>query len=102
MKSNNTTFERARGLVKGCLFAAVAFCVIGLLINSSSETLAMYAAVTAVILMAVALIFVAMCLKCPYCGKHIIVKCLTVKSCPHCGRDLVSGMKVKGKGKKKR
>ena len=101
MKSNNLTFERARGLVKGCLYAAIAFCVVGLLVNSSSETLAFYATVAAVVLIAVALIFVAMCLKCPYCGKHIIVKCLTTKTCTHCGRDLASGIKVKGKGKKK-
>ena len=97
MKAQNTTFERARGLVKGCLYAAVAFCVIGFIVNSSSPNLAMYACVAAVILMVIALFFVATCLKCPYCGKHIIVKCLTTKNCPHCGRNLVTGMKTKGK-----
>ena len=97
MKSNNLTFERARGLVKGCLYAAIAFCVAGLLINSTSETMAMYAVIAAVLLIAVALFFVAVCLKCPYCGKHIIVKCLTVKSCPHCNRNLETGIKAKGK-----
>lgn len=99
MKSNSTTFERARGLVKGCLYAAIAFCVVGLLVMSSSEDMAMYACIAAVILIVIALFFVAVCLKCPYCGKHIIVKCLTTKKCTHCGRDLATGMKIKGKKK---
>lgn len=101
MKSSNMSFERARGLVKGCLYAAIAFCIIGLLVNGTSETYAMYAVVAAVALIVFALFIVVTCLKCPYCGKQLIVKCLVVKNCPHCGRNLETGIKSKGKGQRK-
>lgn len=103
MKPNNTSFmsfERARGLVKGCLYAAIAFCVIGLLVNEIAETYAVYAVVAAVALIIFALFIVVTCLKCPYCGKHLIVKCLVVKNCPHCGRNLETGIKSKSKKRK--
>lgn len=90
-------FEKARALVKGCLFSAVALCILGLIANESMPQLALYAVIGAVVLMVVSLFVVFTCLKCPYCGKQIIVKCLTVTSCPHCRRNLVTGIKSKKK-----
>ena len=101
MKSNNFGFEKARGLVKGCLYAAIAFCGIGLLVNNHSADLAMYACIAAVVLMFLGLFITFTCMKCPYCNERIIVKCLTAKVCPHCKRNLETGMKAKGKAKRR-
>ena len=90
-------FERARNITKGCLFAAFGLCVLGLLVNESVPDLAVYIVVASVALIAIALFVVFTCLKCPYCGKQIISKCLTATVCPHCRRDLTTGMKSKKK-----
>ena len=90
-------FERGRSIAKGCLFAAAALCVVGLLLNGSMPGIAVYIVVTALILIAIALFTVFTCLKCPYCGKQIISKCLTTTVCPHCKRNLASGLKSKKK-----
>jgi len=90
-------FDRARSIAKGCLFGAAGLCVLGLLVNGSMPDLAVYIVVAAVALIVIALFVVFTCLKCPYCGKQIISKCLTVTACPHCKRDLRSGLKTKKK-----
>ena len=77
-------FDRARGVVKGCLFGAMGLCILGLLVNGSMPQIAVYIVISAVVLIFFALFLVFTCLKCPYCGKQIITKCLTVTSCPHC------------------
>ena len=99
MKDSGMTFEKARGMLKGFLIAAVALCVVGLLVNSSSETAAFYCVMGAIICLAFGLFVLFTCVKCPYCGKRIIRNCLVVKNCPHCKRNLSSGLK--GKSKKK-
>ena len=93
-------FDRARNTVKGCLFSAMGLCVLGLFINETYPTAAIYATVAAVALIIIGVALVALCLKCPYCGKQIISKCLTVTTCPHCHRNLSTGLKGKKKGKK--
>ena len=90
-------FDRARGLAKGCLFGAMGLCILGLITNGSMPDLAVYIVVAAVVLIAVALFVVFTCLKCPYCGKQIISKCLTTTVCPHCKRNLTTGLKGKKK-----
>lgn len=100
MKNKGITFEKARSILKVFMAMAAALCILGLILNSSSETAALYATVGAIICMAVGLFVLLTFGKCPYCGRRIFRNCLVVKSCPHCHRDLVSGLKTKGKKKK--
>ena len=97
MKKNGT-FEMARNIIKGLLALAAVMCVVALAIGEGSA-LATTAAIGALVCIAAVLFVVATCMKCPYCGRAIIRKCLVVKTCPHCGRNLVSGLKGK-KGKR--
>ncbi len=97
MNTSKMSFERAQGLVKGFLYSAVGFCIVGLIVNGTYPDLAVYAVGAAILFMVLALGVVFLCLKCPYCGKQIFVKCLTIKVCPHCKRNMVTGLKVKGK-----
>ena len=90
-------FYLARNIVKGCLFVAMGLCIIGLIVNEALPAVGMYIVIGAVGLIIVALALIFTCLKCPYCGKQIISKCLTVTVCPHCKRDLATGLKAKGK-----
>lgn len=89
------TFEQARNLLKGLLITAGALCVLGLILNSSSETAALYTTLGAICCIVVGLFVLVTCVKCPYCGKRIIRNCLVVKSCPHCHRNLSSGLKTR-------
>ena len=89
------SFYRARNTAKGCLFGAMGLCVLGLLVNESMPQIAMYIVISAVALIAIALFVIFTCLKCPYCGKQIISKCLTTNVCPHCKRNLATGLKGK-------
>lgn len=93
------TFEKARSLMKILLIAAGALCVLGLIVNSGSETAAFYATIAAISCVAAALFILVTCVKCPYCGKRIIRNCLVVKTCPHCRRDLASGLRAKSRKK---
>ena len=93
-------FYLARNIVTACLFIAMGLCIIGLIVNEALPSISLYIVISAVVLIFFALFLVFTCLKCPYCGKQIISKCLTVTSCPHCRRDLTTGMKGKKKAKK--
>ena len=92
-------FERARRMVKMCLLIAMGICVLGLLLNESAPELALYIIIAATALIAFAMLLVFTTLKCPYCGKQLFNKCLTVTVCPNCRRNLTTGMKSKGKKK---
>ena len=93
----NVTFEMARNIIKCLLALAAAMCVIALIINDNGSPFAVYAAIIAVGCIVAVLFLVVTCLKCPYCGRLIVRKCLVVKSCPHCNRNLVTGLKGKKK-----
>ncbi len=90
-------FDRVRNIVKACLFVAMGICVVGLLVNDSAPQLGLYIIIAALALIVFALVLVFTSLKCPYCGKQLFSKCLTVTVCPHCRRNLTTGMKSKGK-----
>ena len=93
----NVTFEMARNIIKGLLAVAGIMCVIALIANDGNSRFAVYAAIIAVVCIVGTLFIVATSMKCPYCGRAIIRKCLVVKTCPHCNRNLVSGLKSKKK-----
>ena len=95
MKNQNLNFERARNIIKGLLVLAAILCVVAL-VAGEGQFMA-YATVVAAVLIVLAVFVMAVGMKCPYCGRAIIRKCLVVKSCPHCGRDLASGLKSKKK-----
>lgn len=91
------SFETARNMVKLLLAAAAALCVLALIVGE--DTFGMYAAVAALVCVVLTIMVLLTCMKCPYCGRLIVRKCLVVKSCPHCNRNLSSGLKGK-KGRK--
>ena len=92
-------FDRARRMVKVCLITAMIICILGILVNESAPGLALYIIIAALALIAFAMLLVFTSLKCPYCGKQLFNKCLTVTVCPNCRRNLTTGMKSKGKKK---
>jgi len=99
MKKQNVSFEMARNIIKCLLAIAAIICVIALILGEEYVTFCSSAVMIALGCVVLAILVLVTCMKCPYCGKLIIRKCLLVKSCPHCGRNLVSGLKGK-KGKR--
>jgi len=96
----NSNFQRGQTAIKCLLGLAGILCILALLIDNGKATpsgFSLYAAVTAIVCIVLTIFVVATAMKCPYCGRRIIRKCLTVKSCPHCRRNLASGIRVKGK-----
>ena len=93
----NVSFETARNIVKCLLAVAAIVCVIALILGDDAGNFVSTAALIAVVCLVLAVILVVTCLKCPFCGRMIISKCLVVKNCPHCGRNLVTGLKGKKK-----
>ncbi len=93
----NKNFYRARNAVKGCLFGAMGMCILGLIANEALPSIGIYIVISALALIVIGLVITFTCLKCPYCGKQLISKCLTVTVCPHCRRDLSTGIKSKKK-----
>ena len=97
----NLNFKTARTLVM--VFMAASFvCAIGGMVFIRPGTQAsLYSVVLALILMLLGvLILVAFC-RCPWCGKRITAGMMKVQVCPHCKRDIDTGMKAKGKNKKR-
>ena len=96
------SFRRAQTIVKCLLAVAGVMCAAALLLEGGGVTgFSMYAVVVAVVCIILTFLVVAGAMKCPYCGRRIIRKCLVVKVCPHCSRDLSSGIRVKGKKAKR-
>ncbi len=94
-------FETARNLVKGLLAAGLVCSVLALFMSQvGSVMIGMYLGMGSVGCILMCLFFVLTALKCPWCGKRIIRRCLALKTCPHCRRNLATGMKTKGKKSK--
>ena len=91
-------FETAKNLVKGFLIAGIVCCVLAMFMQQTGSTAgSYYLGMGAVGCILMCVFFVVAGLKCPWCGKRIIRRCLVVKACPHCRRNLVTGEKMKGK-----
>ena len=88
--------EKARTIVKVLLALAAAFCVIALIVDSSGTTqFSMYCALGAIVCIVFTILTLFTSMRCPFCGRLMIRKCLTVKTCPHCHRDLTNGLRNK-------
>ncbi len=91
-------FETAKILVKGFLAAGIVCSLLALFMGQVGSTMAsMYLGMGSLGCILMCLFFVLTGLKCPWCGKRIIRRCLALKTCPHCHRNLATGMKSKGK-----
>ena len=97
--NQNMNFQRGQTAIKCLMGLAAILCAIALLVEGRGTTssFSVYAAVTAIVCIVLTIFVVAVAMKCPYCGRRIIRKCLTVKTCPHCRRNLTSGIRTKGK-----
>ncbi len=93
-------FETAKNLVKGFLIAGIVCCVAAMLTNTNGSIASYYLGMGAIGCIIMCLFFVVAGLKCPWCGKRIIRRCLVLKVCPYCHRDLTTGEKKKGKKSK--
>ena len=93
----NKSFETARNIIKVLLGAAVVLCVLALLVGDGGGALGAYVVIAAVACIVAIVIVLAVGMRCPYCGKTIVRKCLVVEVCPHCRRNLATGLKSKKK-----
>ena len=91
-------FETAKNLVKGFLIAGIVCSLLALITGRADSTLAsMYLGLGSLGCILMCLFFVITGLKCPWCGRRIIRRCLSLRTWPHCRRNLATGMKAKGK-----
>ena len=97
----NINFKTSRRLVVIFMVASL-LCALGDMIFLRPGTQAsVYLMLLSLILMGLSiLILLALC-RCPWCGKRITAGMMKVEVCPHCKRDIETGMKRKGKGKRK-
>ena len=93
----NKSFETARKIVKFLLGVTVVLCVLALLFNDGSSSLVNYFVIAAMACIVAIILVVAIGMRCPYCGRTIVRKCLVVEVCPHCRRNLATGLKSKKK-----
>ena len=92
--------KTAKTLTIVSMVLSVACAVIGLVGYSPENPARTYLAVVAFALMALALIFLLVFCRCPWCGKRISSGLMKLKVCPHCNRDLETGLRAKGKKKR--
>ena len=98
----NLDFKTARRLVMLFMVASV-ICAIGDIVFIRPGTQAsIYVMLLSFLLMALALVMLFVCCRCPWCGRRITVGLMKVEVCPHCRRDIETGMKVKGKNRRKK
>ena len=96
----NSDIERARTAIKCLLAFAGLVCVAALIAGDSVPGLGGTALLIAAVCVVLIVLVLAAWMRCPFCGKVIVVNCLAAKTCPHCGRNLVNGKKEKGKNRK--
>ena len=71
--------------------------MLALLLSDGGGALSAYVVIGAVVCVVATVLVVAIGMRCPYCGKTIVRKCLVVEVCPHCRRNLATGLKSKKK-----
>lgn len=89
------TFSYGRDMAKTSVILACISCAVTLLFLPSGTTVQIVGVCLTLGLIAATLFIMYKYCRCPYCGKHIMMGVLKVKSCPACRRNLESGKKVK-------
>ena len=98
----NLNFKTARRLVMIFMVASLVCALGGMIFIRPGTQASIYVVLLALILMLLALLILFGLCRCPWCGKRITSGMMKVEVCPHCKRDIDTGLKVKGKAKKKR
>ncbi|MBQ9045623.1 MAG: hypothetical protein IJ112_06735 [Oscillospiraceae bacterium] len=96
----NLNFKTARKLVMFFMIASFACAMVGLIFIEPGTTPSLYVMMAAFVLMVLALVFIFVFCRCPWCGRRIFSGMMKVQVCPHCKRDIDTGMKDKGKKKR--
>ena len=94
-------FEKAKKITTALFVGSLFACVVSLFFADSNPQYTLYAFCIAIAMLVMGIIVAATFCKCPYCGKRILLGMLKVTHCPSCRRDLVTGVRKKGKGGKK-
>ena len=87
--------EAARTAVKCLLAFAGLVCVAALIIGNDVPNLGGTALLIAMVCIVLCIVVLIVWMRCPFCGKVIVVNCLAAKTCPHCKRNLTTGAKGK-------
>ena len=70
----NKNFEAARRIIKFLLGAAVVLCVLALLVGDGGGALGSYVVIAAVGCIVAIGVVLAVGMRCPYCGKAVMLK----------------------------
>lgn len=95
-------FKTARRVVMFLIVLSFAFALVGLIALKPGTAANFYVMMAAFLLMLVAIFFMVVFCRCPWCDKRIFSGMMKVQVCPHCKRDIDTGMKAKGKNARKR
>ena len=95
------SLNTAKKVVRYLLILCVATAIFGVALASQHSPNAAYVSLISLALFALSIIVLLVFSKCPFCGKRITKGLFTVTHCPHCRRDLITGVKKKGKGGKR-
>lgn len=88
-------FDKARDLVKFLLAMCIVLCLAGIATSGSSAG-GIAALLSAVFFVMAFVVIIAFC-RCPHCGKRIYLGLFKAVNCPKCRRNLITGVKSKGK-----
>ena len=89
--------ETARTIVKCLMAFAGLVCVAALIVGDDLPHFGVTALMIAAACIVLCMLVMAVGMRCPFCGRVIVVNCLGAKTCPHCRRNLVTGKKEKKK-----
>ena len=95
-------FKTARRAVMLLITLSFVLALVGLVAFQPGTRANFYVMLGAFLLMLLAIFFIFVYCRCPWCDKRIFSGMMKVQVCPHCKRDIDTGLKVKGKGSKKR
>lgn len=90
-----SSFEYGRRISKYLALCAIFSCLAGIFAaDEGSMQQLIFVLISCALFAATVIVMYRHC-RCPYCGKHIMIGVLTVKTCPACHRNLVTGKKTK-------
>ena len=95
------SLKTVKNVIRYLLIACLVTAVFGAILAGQHSPNAVYASLVSFALFLVAIILLLSFSKCPFCGKRIMKGLYTATHCPHCRRDLITGVKKKGKGGKR-